>query len=530
MKPANRGDSFFLFMPIAFTVVAAFMWTVGFSVPSFGASIQQPASTEETVALPEAARHFGVSTSWKPAEGKLSLLHGNHQAEILIGSNRLIVDDYLMILSSPVVVGEGTVSMALTDSADLFSRLLGRQVTETEISSAGLTVGHPEETVDSNLIKNIRHISYPRFTRLIINVSGNPDAEEIEVRCLEGVRSLTIELANFRLLQSAAPTVVGDRIVELLEPVHTATDAKLIVRTVADQIKYEVQKHNDPPRVVVDIRPAAPAIIMNFDTSPIFPAQPDGWIEPKSSRLPEPFPFTVVVIDPGHGGKDQGAAGRGGLLEKDVTLGIALKLKELIEKKPGMKVVLTRSSDYFVSLKERTSIANSAKNGAPGDLFISIHTNSHKNPKVGGFEAYYVSDALDPSAEATASLENAVIEFELGADDQARADLTPILWDLQFTEFVSESSELAFIVQRELSKRLNTRNRGVRQAQFIVLSGVAMPSILVEVGFISSRVEEAKLKTADFRNRCAEALSTATVAFKERHDMRLGRLSREQIR
>jgi N-acetylmuramoyl-L-alanine amidase len=483
------------------------------------------------VLLPEAARYFRVSTSWKPAEGKLSLLHEDHRAEILIGSNRLIVDDYLMILSSPVVVGEGTVTMALTDSAELFSRLLGRRVDETEISSAGLTVGRQQEAVEKgNVIRSIRYISYPRFTRLIVNVSGNLNADNIEVRCLEGAGSLTIELVNFRFLQSPGPTEVGDRIVKLFEPVRATTHASLLVHTVADQVKYEVQRHNDPPRVVIDIKPVAPAITMDFGAAPLFHTQPNGWTETEPTRLPEPFPFTTVVIDAGHGGKDQGAAGRGGLLEKDVTLGIALKLKELIEKKPGMKVVLTRSGDYFVSLKERTAIANGAKNGAPGDLFISIHTNSHKSPKVGGFEAYYVSDAIDPSAEATALMENAVIEFERDADVPANADLTPILWDLQFTEFISESSELAFIVQRELSKQLNTRNRGIRQAQFIVLAGVAMPSVLVEVGFVSNRVEEAKLKTAEFRNRCAEALATATVAFKERHDMRLGLLSGEQIR
>jgi N-acetylmuramoyl-L-alanine amidase len=233
------------------------------------------------------------------------------------------------------------------------------------------------------------------------------------------------------------------------------------------------------------------------------------------------------VIDPGHGGKDQGARGRGGLLEKDVTLDIALKLKELIENDPGMKVILTRSGDYFVSLKERTAIANHAKGSAPADLFISIHTNSHKSPKVGGFEAYYISDAIDPSAEATAAMENAVVALEWDTGGPVESALTPILWDLQFTESISESSELAFIAKEELGERLNTRNRGVRQAQFIVLAGVAMPSILVEVGFISNRIEEAKLKTADYKNKCAEALAASVAAFKERYETRLGLLNRK---
>jgi N-acetylmuramoyl-L-alanine amidase len=301
----------------------------------------------------------------------------------------------------------------------------------------------------------------------------------------------------------------------------------LIVKTVPEDIKYEMQKHNDPPRIVVDISPAAPQIATDFLIGSDLPTRPNGWTEPDLVAPKEKFPFTTIVIDPGHGGKDKGAQGRGGLYEKEVTLGIALELKKLVEERAGMKVVLTRTGDYFVPLKDRTAIANHAKDGMPADLFISVHTNAHKSPKVGGFESFYISDSIDPDAEATAALENAVVDFEAGAGNTLPTPLTPILWDLQFTEFVSESSEFAAFAQKELAERLNTRNRGVRQGQFIVLAGVAMPSILVEVGFISNRVEEAKLKTSDFRNKCAGALAAAVSEFKKRRDVRLGLLKKE---
>jgi N-acetylmuramoyl-L-alanine amidase len=276
---------------------------------------------------------------------------------------------------------------------------------------------------------------------------------------------------------------------------------------------------------VVDVASATPVeVIEPPDTSgitpdfpPDYPALPDLPSLPGSVSDPEKFRFTVVVIDAGHGGKDRGACGRGGLCEKDVVLEIALGLKKLLAKRPGIKVVLTRTSDYFVPLKERTAIANHANNGLPGDVFISIHTNAHKSQKVGGFECFYISDAIDPDAEATAVFENAVINLEVD-DEATRSALTPILWDLQFTEFVSQSSELAALTQQELADRLNTRDRGVRQAQFIVLAGVAMPSILIEVGFISNRIEESKLKTADFRGKCAEAIAEAVLVFKRRRD------------
>lgn len=517
----------FQFMRRAFAMLIALSFVAGLSSPASAESLRQVHAAEQRVPLPEAARYFGVETSWKPAERRLSFTHEGHRAEILIGSDRLMVDDYLMVLSSPVVAAGGSIGMSLADSAEMFSRLLGRDVTEKEISSAGLIPRRRSDASEANLIKNVRHISYPRFTRLIINVAGERSVEGIDVKCLKGARTFTVELAQSRFMQSADPIEVGDRIVELVEPVQTSADAKLIVRTVPEEIDYEVQKHDDPPRVVVDIKTVEPAIVADFPDDSILKPQPEEWAEQQPIHEPQQFPFTTIVIDPGHGGKDQGARGRGGLLEKNVTLDIALKLKELIENDPGMKVVLTRTGDYFVSLKERTAIANHAKGGAPADLFISIHTNSHKSPKVGGFETFYISDSVDPGAEATAAMENAVVDLEWDMDDSVESTLTPILWDLQFTEFISESSELAFIAKKELGERLNTRNRGVRQAQFIVLAGVAMPSILVEVAFISNRIEEAKLKTADYKNKCAEALAASVAAFKERYETRLGLLNRK---
>jgi N-acetylmuramoyl-L-alanine amidase len=370
-------------------------------------------------------------------------------------------------------------------------------------------------------------VSYPRFTRLIINLSADRALEDVEAQVSESPGLLTVDIPEARFARQAEPLDVGDSVVELVTFAHEGADARLIIRTVAENVTYEIQKYGDPPRIVMDIKPSAPTIVTDFFGTSLLPPQPDGWTEPQPDSGEERFPFTTVVIDPGHGGKDKGALGQGGLFEKEVTLGIALMLRDLIKERLGLDVVLTRSGDYFVSLKERTAIANRAKDGMPADLFISIHTNAHINPKVGGFEAFYIADAIDPDAEATAALENAVIEFERGmngVDEHVESSLLPILWDLQFMNFVSQSSEFAALAQREMGTRLDTRNRGVRQAPFIVLAGVAMPAVLIEVGFISNRVEEAKLKTVSFRTACAEALASAVAVMKERDDLQLGRL------
>jgi N-acetylmuramoyl-L-alanine amidase len=496
----------------ALVVLLIGLWLAGLSTAA------RSEAAENLVSLPDVARRFDIATAWKPAERKLSLLYENHRAEILIGSSRLMVDGELMTLSEIVTAADGTVKITRDDAAVLFSRLLEREVTEAEIAAADpLYPRLRYQSVETALIKNIRYISYPRFTRLIITIAGDHIPPTLQARCIEGARSLTVELPNSRFLQPIEPITVGDRIVESIEPVRTEDGTGLIVRTAVEGVTYELQHYTDPPRVVVDIQSSVPTL---GTESLISPAAPTPII--KHTEAPKISPFTTVVIDPGHGGNDQGARGPGGLIEKEITLDIALKLQRLIEEEADITVVLTRTGDYSVSLKERTAIANRAKEGGPADLFISIHTNAHRSPKVDGFETFFISDAIDPDAEATAARENAVIGLEEGADNPVDPALTPILWDLQFTEFVTESSDFALRAQHELEERLNTRNRGVRQAQFIVLAGVAMPSVLVEVGFISNRVEEAKLKTSDYRNRCAEALAAAVAAAKQRHDMQLG--------
>jgi N-acetylmuramoyl-L-alanine amidase len=329
-------------------------------------------------------------------------------------------------------------------------------------------------------------------------------------------------LNNARFSRREPPVEVNDGVIGRVDFVQDGAQAKLVAKLHPSSVSSEIQKFNEPPRIVLDIRPKGASLGLGSNQKDVL-SQPIDWNvepEPRSDRSS----LTTIVIDPGHGGRDVGARGKGGLLEKDVALDVALRLKQVVEKTPGMKVILTRNNDYFVSLEERTVMANNAKEGKPADLFISIHTNSHKSSAVDGFEAFYISDKFDPGAEATAAMENAVVALEKEGKKGADSSLSPILWDLQFTEFISESSELAFIAQEKLGGRLNSRNRGVRQAKFIVLSGVAMPSVLLELGFISNRVEEAEMKTNDYRDKCAGALADAIFHFKERHDARLGLL------
>ena len=211
----------------------------------------------------------------------------------------------------------------------------------------------------------------------------------------------------------------------------------------------------------------------------------------------------LVVIDCGHGGMETGAKGKFGTLEKDVTLAIGLKLKALIEKNMGYRVVLTRDKDVDVSIENRAAIANNQK----ADVFISIHANGSRQKTANGSETFFLSlDATDEETRRLAYLENNASELESHMESSSQDDVKMILWDMAQTAYIRQSSLLAEMIQNELNTLLGTRNRGIKQAPFKLLSGVACPAVLIETAFISNPTEERKLASEDFQAGVADAI------------------------
>jgi N-acetylmuramoyl-L-alanine amidase len=211
----------------------------------------------------------------------------------------------------------------------------------------------------------------------------------------------------------------------------------------------------------------------------------------------------TIVIDPGHGGLEAGSKGKFGTLEKNLTLPISQKLKTLIEKNLAYRVVLTRDKDVDVSLENRAAIANNNR----AVIFISVHVNGFPRTSARGSETYFLSlNATDEEARRLAYMENnsSEIEAKISSDDED--DIMMILWDMAQSAFIKQSSELAENIQRELNSLLGTRNRGIKQAPFKVLTGVACPAVLVEIAFISNPEEERKLQTEEFRLNVARAI------------------------
>jgi N-acetylmuramoyl-L-alanine amidase len=277
----------------------------------------------------------------------------------------------------------------------------------------------------------------------------------------------------------------------------------LRIQLTSPDVVGDAYRLENPFRIVLDLRKGA--------------AAGPGTPQPLNSTKPAESPgIHTIVIDPGHGGKEVGAIGPGGLMEKDATLMLCRRLAAALEAKLKTRVVLTRNDDSVVPLDQRTAIANQYH----ADLFLSVHMNAAIVKGAHGAETYFLSlDASDKLAEKAAELENASKNSAVPA---AASDLKLMLWDLAQQEYLNESSRLAQAVQEEMNRITGIQSRGVKQAPFKVLVGATMPAVLVEVAFITNPDEEAKIKSDEFQKTVVDALTTAVERYKIDYETRLG--------
>jgi len=208
-----------------------------------------------------------------------------------------------------------------------------------------------------------------------------------------------------------------------------------------------------------------------------------------------------IVLDAGHGGNDPGAIGRTGLREKDINLDIVKRLAKLL-RADGVDVVMTRSSDRFISLQGRVDIAN--KSGA--DLFLSVHSNANRVRSLNGFEVYYVSPSVDDTKRALNAAKEERLDFDSSCFDHASLNLKATLWDMIYTHSRAQSIKLARSICYTIDRDLDTKILGVKAARYYVLKGVRMPAILIEIGFVSNASEERMLKNNFYRQQIAEGI------------------------
>ena len=220
--------------------------------------------------------------------------------------------------------------------------------------------------------------------------------------------------------------------------------------------------------------------------------------------------FNTIIIDPGHGGKDPGSIGYRGTKEKDITLDVAKRLAKKIQKNLRVKTILTRDEDVWMRIQDRTRLAND-KNGR---LFISIHANSVEDRRASGFETYMIGTNKNAAAVRTAARENAVLDLE-DANSTKLTDEDLITATMAQSGFAKQSEQFAALVQEEMDKRLQSKNRGVKQAGFYVLMGASMPNVLIELGFISNPNEEKKLNSSSYRDMLATSIYYAILKYQK---------------
>lgn len=336
----------------------------------------------------------------------------------------------------------------------------------------------------------VRHRSYPAYTRVVLE-----GASPFEPRLIESGGALVVPLAGLSGRVAPATRTVRDGLVAGLQLGESRGQPALRITFERRPATRKVYRLQDPPRLVLDFYKAGAA-----------PAAESAALQ-------------TIVIDPGHGGHDPGASGPTGLQEKAITLDIAKRVAALVQEELGVKAVLTRTRDQFLSLRERTAFANRQK----GDLFVSIHVNAAPGATATGTETYFLSsEATDNAARAAAAFENKVIALEPGPRGGSRDLLRSILWDLTQSEFQQESSRLAEAIEDSLDKALRQPSRGVKQAPFYVLGGAAMPAVLVEMGFLTNPQEEPRLRDDGYRDRIARAIAAGLAAYKRHYDQKSG--------
>ncbi len=258
-------------------------------------------------------------------------------------------------------------------------------------------------------------------------------------------------------------------------------------------------------------------VIPDKESNDILIALYTSKIESKIENIKKKFLLDVVVIDPGHGGKDPGAIGVYGTQEKDITLAVAKKLKTLVESL-GIKVVMTRESDEFVELYKRGQIANENS----GKLFISLHCNSmpYKPHSANGFEVYILRPGKTEDAIRIAERENAVIRLEENYQERYKhlTDESYILTAMARNVYVKNSERFSEILNNEAKNRLEIKANGVNQAGFYVLVGAAMPSVLVEMAYLSNPQEEKYLRSETKQWEIARTIFNALKKFKEEYE------------
>lgn len=367
----------------------------------------------------------------------------------------------------------------------------------------------------------IKYWSNPSYTRIVISLSKKT---EFSHRLLKQDplihmewRRLYVDISGAKLSSSLQKSIpINDGLLKMARAGQFDKDTVRVVLDTESIEDYKIFPLSDPYRIVIDVTGTKPvqgpaAVIKDASGRQVpqirtDPAAPPVLADPSLIQQLG-LKVNTIVIDPGHGGKDPGAVGKNGLQEKDITLKLGRMLREKLMNEAGAKIIMTRETDVFIPLEERTAIANSQD----ADLFVSLHINASPKRTATGVETYILSISNNEEAKRVAARENAT-------STRSVSDLEFILNDLIKTAKTNDSARLATVVQDNLVSQLrekykNIKSNGVKGAPFYVLVGTKMPSILIEASFISNPEEEERLKDEEYLKEIIEGISSGLLKY-----------------
>lgn len=357
-----------------------------------------------------------------------------------------------------------------------------------------------ENTVE---IYDLRSFTHPTHTRIVLDMGRLREYTSAELKEPDRIYIDIFQARLNPILHGKAITVKCDYLKEIRIAQKNATTVRVVAEVVFSRVdRYQVFALFDPFRIVIDIFPKG-----ETTAPPSSSAAPPR----KEPQPPEPTPqgyslirqlglgIQTIVIDPGHGGEDPGAMSSKGQKEKDIALDVSLELRRLLAAK-GLDVIMTRETDIYIPLENRTVIANQKK----ADLFISIHANANRNRKKRGVATFYLNFSIDPQVNEVAARENATSTKTIG-------EMQNTLKKIVQNSKIVESRDLAEKIQRNLVKWLSLKyssvqSMGVRGGPFWVLIGGEMPSVLVEISHLSHSQEAERLRSPAYRKQVAQGI------------------------
>lgn len=375
------------------------------------------------------------------------------------------------------------------------------------------------------LVKEVRSWTNPDYTRISISLDHEAAYESHQIKKSPSdpfPSRIYLDINGAKAAPGLKDVPVKDGFLKTVRVGQFKGDVVRVVLDVEKIRDFKVFTFSDPFQIIIDVkgertpefRKAEPVIQQLSPAVEARASELKEVAEPAPARekpqpLPPPKPGKVrrIVVDPGHGGHDPGASGANGVHEKDVVLAMGLKLAERLRKDLGLDVVMTRSTDVFIPLEERTAIANKVN----ADLFVSIHANASLNRSASGIETYYLNLAKTEKSAQLAARENNTSLEKVSV-------LQAVLYDLMANYKLNDSAHLAEEVQKGVVKRVSSqytgvRNNGVKQGPFYVLVGATMPSILVETAFVTNEKEEARLRDPAYQDSTVQGIEDGIRAY-----------------